>query len=287
VFYLVLLIALSLQLSKGTVFSKKLDSDKREFLFLGDSHIEKAINDSILNSSYNVGQSSESIYFSYFKLRKMLQTTHCIKNVYLGFSYHSLSDYYSKFVDGEYSNAISSKYFYLLPFSEKLYLLNANRRDIVSYIKTITEKGVMDFMADQHTYLGGYDNSYVSSKAQKNFMDKRITLQYYTNGQLDSFDAKNLEYLKKIQELCKQSNVNLVLLNTPLHKYYKSKVPDAFIEKYNQTIHDMDIQVLDLSEMPLDDSCFIPDGDHLSQQGAALTTKYIASQLVRDTAAKP
>lgn len=284
--YLVLLTVLSQQLNKKTIFPKKWEVFKKESLFLGDSHIEKAINDSILNSCYNVGQNSESLYFSYFKLKKILETTPGIRNVFLGFSYHSLSDYYNKFIDGEYSNAVSGRYFYLLSPAEKFRILCANKKDMISYCKVITENGFLDFTAGLEPYLGGYTNQYTNTSAQKQFMDKRILFQYYTRNELNSFAEINIQYLKKIQELCRHLNVHLTLVNTPMHKYYKSKVPVRFIEKYNEVVHDLNLSVLDLSEMPLNDVCFVPDGDHVSQMGATLTTQYIASQLTKEIAQK-
>ena len=82
-------------------------------VFLGDSHIEQAINDTLLENCINLGQNSESLYFSYFRLKVLLESNPSIKVVCLGFSYHSLSSYYDKFIVGEFSNAISNRYFCL------------------------------------------------------------------------------------------------------------------------------------------------------------------------------
>jgi hypothetical protein len=277
--YLLLFIALNFFLNKKPVFSKGREPLNKACIFMGDSHIAESINDSLLPCCQNVGLSSESLYFTYFKLKRILQTTPSIKNVYLGFSYHSISGYYGQFIYGEYSNAISSKYFYLLPPEEKSFVLRANKQNFFSYIKAITSSGFMDLVFDRKAYLGGYDSSYPRFRPEKAFIDKRILVQFYTNNLVDAFEEINIEYLRKIQLLCKQSNVNLMLVNTPLHEYYRSKVPAKFVEKYKQIIRDLHLPLLDLSAMPLEDSCYVFDGEHVTKAGAILVTKYIVSHL--------
>ena len=74
-------------------YTKRFDKSSTT-VFCGDSHIELAINDSLMRNSVNVAKSSESFYFSYYKLKVMLNKNPSIKQVYLGISYHSLSSYY-------------------------------------------------------------------------------------------------------------------------------------------------------------------------------------------------
>ena len=62
-------------------------------IYIGDSHIKHAINDSIIPNSLNIAESSESFYFSYFKLKILLENNPSIKKVHLGLSYHNLSNY--------------------------------------------------------------------------------------------------------------------------------------------------------------------------------------------------
>ena len=117
----------------------QLKSDIRN-IYIGDSHIEKAINDSIMPNSLNLGTTSESFYFSYYKLKLLLNNNPHVKKVYLGFSYHNLSNYYEKFISGDYSVIIAPKYFYILPPKEQFKMVYWNKKKLISFIKTTIEK---------------------------------------------------------------------------------------------------------------------------------------------------
>ena len=45
-----------------------------KMLFMGDSHIQKGIIDSLIPNSANVAQNSESFYFTYFKIKKLFKS---------------------------------------------------------------------------------------------------------------------------------------------------------------------------------------------------------------------
>lgn len=104
-------------------------------------------------------------------------------------------------------------------------------------------------------------------------MDKRIAFQFYKNGKLNGFSEINLHYLLEIIKLCKEHKIELILLNTPLHPYYKGQIPAVYIDKYNEIIGMNKLQVVDFKGVEFDDSCFVPDGDHVSEKGAYIASK--------------
>jgi len=252
----------------------KIDN-KVSTLFIGDSHFQKGIADSLLIGSENLAATSESFYFSYYKLKKILEHNEQIKNVYLGFSYHSLSNYYDKFISGEYSQSISPKYFYMLPFSEKCKLVYWNLYAFPQYTREIIKTGNYLLSTDNVFISSGYSNKYHNTKASIKSMNKRFKFQYYTNNCLNDFSNTNIIYLKKIVTLCKENQIKLTIINMPLHSYYKNKISQNYIDKYNNIIDDYSLKVLDLNNINFSDSSFIPDGDHLSAEGACCFTREI------------
>lgn len=276
--FITLFIAILELINYEIATSERLDSSITK-IFMGDSHIEQAIDDTLLENSVNLAQNSESLYFSYYKLNILLEHNPSIKEVYLGFNYHSVSSYYDKFIFGEFSNAISSRYFSLLPFKEKLKILIANRNDFFSYLKVVTKNDILNIWREKKTFQGGFANSYSNTKASEESIEKRVLFQYYNKGSLNEYSLKNIEYLNKIKDLCKNSNVNLILVNTPVHKLYKNKIPKKFKIKFEQLSESTKIKILDLSGLLSEEYFFIPDGDHVSQKGAITTTEYIATKL--------
>jgi hypothetical protein len=276
--FITLFIAILELINYEIATSERLDTSITK-IFIGDSHMEKAINDSLLENSVNLAQSSESLYFSYYKLKILLEQNTSIKEVYLGFSYHSVSSYYDKFIFGEFSNAISSRYFSLLPFREKVKILIANRNDFFSYLKVIVKNNILNIFREKKTFQGGFENLFSNTKASEKSIEKRVLSQYYNEGSLNEYSLKNIEYLTKIKDLCNKSNVNLILVNTPVCTLYKNKIPKKFKVKFEQLSESEKIKTLDLSDLLSEEYFFIPDGDHVSQKGANKTTEYIAQKL--------
>jgi hypothetical protein len=249
-------------------------------VFIGDSHIQNAINDAQLPASINVASNSESFYFSYYKLLMFLKSNPSVENVYLGFSYHSLSDYYDDFISGEHSAATAKKYFFLLPPSEQLKMAYWNSDKLPSFTKSIVKEGFYKLnKPNYHPFFGGYVNEFELSSAVDSSMDKRLKFQYFEEDKERGFSAINREYLHKIVDLCKEKNINLYALNTPLHEYYHTRVPEAFKENLRSAIEENQINYIDYSDLLKERSYFIPDGDHVSVGGAVA----VCTELQADT----
>lgn len=261
----------------------QLDSNVSR-IYIGDSHIQKAINDSLIPNSLNLATSSESFYFSYFKLKIILENNPSIEEVYLGLSYHSLSNYYDDFIYGNYSAAIAPKYFYLMPHEEQIRVAYCNKVNFIPFIKSIVKQGLIKIVKnDYYPFLGGYSNRFNNTKAVNSSMDKRLSFQYYTNGVINDFSEINIEYLYEIDSLCRAKNVKLYTLNTPLFDYYDKQIPDEYKNKLSSIIKNKQLDNIDLSNLRLNEYCFIPDGDHVSILGAEAASVELNKALTHNT----
>ncbi|MEO7445686.1 MAG: hypothetical protein ABIT96_13070 [Ferruginibacter sp.] len=241
-------------------------------VFIGDSHIQGTIKDSLLPRGINIGNSGESYYLSYFKLVKLLGSNANIQKVYLGFSYHNISGYYYDFVYGKFSSSVVPSYYYILPANEQMKLLVYNYKTLPAFLKN-SIKSAADILRNRVAFEGGYINIFDSSRADRKSMDKRINFQFYKEGEIYPFSSLNLDYLNKISALCKEHHVELILVSTPLHPYFLNKIPVEYIRKYDSIIYNGNYHVIDLHRMLKHDDEFIPDGDHVSVKGAMLTTR--------------
>ena len=250
----------------------KIDSNISR-IYIGDSHIQEAVDDTLIPHSLNVATNSESYYYSYFKLKTLLNSNPSVKKVYLGFSYHNLSNYYDKYVSGTYTSEVGLKYFYLLPNNEQFRLISWNKDNLGSFIPGIISEGILKAINHNYSpFLGGFSNQFNNTKAIDSSMNKRILFQYYTNGVLNDFSDLNIEYLYKIIDLCKVKGVELFALNTPLNNYYFNKIPKEYKEKLNEILFKTNLKYINLSNLKLSEECFIPDGDHVSNIGAEATS---------------
>jgi hypothetical protein len=265
-------------LNKKSFDNYRLNADIHT-LFIGDSHVQMAINDSLLPFAKNLSQNSESFKFSYYKLETLLKQNPSVKNVYLGCGYHSLSDYNDDYIFGIYSKDISARYFFILPFREQLQTMVDNRKALPTYIRNIFELGAHNITQNkQPSFLGFYENTFENACIQDKSMSKRIQNQFFDNGRVRGFSATNFFYLTQIIKLCQNNQIQLRLINTPIHPIYKSKIPQKFLMHYDSIVTQSHLSLFDFNNLNLKDSCFIPDGDHVSASGALLVTNYFIKQ---------
>lgn len=236
-------------------------------IYAGDSHIQLAINDRVLNHSKNVGAAFECYYYTYYKLKYLLKDNPQIKSVYLGCGFHNFSDYYDEFIDGKYARNVSPRYFYLLPIEDQVKLCWRNKDQWLSYLRDLLKSGAY-IINDQPLFNGGYSNPFQHEKGLKKSIDRRIQFQFYRAHTTNGFSHDNIYYFKKIIDLCASKQITLVLINTPLHQYYRLQIPKSHSRFLHQQVWFSDCSYLDLSKLQLPDDCYIPDGDHVSQKGA-------------------
>ena len=241
-------------------------------LFLGDSHIQQAINNNLIPNTLNLSQFSESYYFTYFKTKRILKANPSIKKIYLGFSFHNISSYFDDFIFGKYSKDIAAKYFFILPKNEKIRIINENSKNISTLITHTLINGF------EISFFGKYDNKFDNVSSNELSMNKRLKQQFYELNKVRDFSFINIKYLVKIIELCKKHKIKLTLINTPLHTYYKHRIPKVFLKKYNEIINHYNLEIINFNDLNLDNSCFVPDGDHVSIKGANIVSKKLFTE---------
>jgi len=250
-------------------------------IIIGDSHTQKAINDRYFPGSINLSQSSECYIYSFSKLQEILKSNPHVETVLLGCSYHSFSSYYDEFIFGKYSSEISSRYFFIMPGNMKLQFLYKNQDHISLYFQNIMLQGInnMAVPSGKYSFLGCYETYRTNIKLTRATASKRVNTHYFKNGEMDGFSTSNIYYLKKIVDLCEERHIDLFLLNTPMHEYYTDMVPGKFKNKFYSLVNSNKLKLIEFEKLHLADSCFLPDGDHVTENGARLTTLFLVDYL--------
>jgi len=257
---------------KNQIENYKFDA-KINKIVVGSSNTHTAINDKFLNNTKNISQNSECFMYSFFKLQTLLKNNHQIDTVFLGVNYFNFSAYCDEYI---FVPAVTSRYFFILPNKIQFYLLK-NTFNLYQLIKTCLIKGVSNLKntSDKFTYL--YESEDLSTKVplSDKTIEKTIKKQYCENGKLYDYSNSNIYYFMKIKELCKNNNITLILLSTPLHSKYKALVPLKFIYLYNFLTKDFKKNLIEFDGLKLNDNDFLPDGDHLSASGAKTASEYL------------
>lgn len=271
------IIYFTITISSGKLIrSYKIDS-KVDKVFIGDSHVLTAVNDSLIVDGINFSKTSEAYYYSFYKLTHLLESNHQIKYVFLGYSYHSLASYYDSSVFGEYAPYVASDFFFFLPLKEQLKHLHYNRILIIGkkiLISGISNLGQRDFSGVYGSYKARQNLS-----ASKEAMDHRLRFQYPVDNVTEILSNLNHTYLLKIIELCKTKKVELILLNTPLHNYYKENIPGVYVNLYDSVLNSLNIKCLNFSDFTMENDCYTPDGDHCTRKGSIIFTQELIKHL--------
>lgn len=278
VLFLVFFLTAMVLISKiVTSHSNQYDFDKNiEILFMGDSHITNTVIDSLIPEALNLSKRSEPYYYTFQKL-KFLTKSSKINKLVLGYSYHNISGYYDEFINGHLSTVMPHKLFFTLDLNEQLRVINWNKRKILLLFKKIILSAYYQYFENKskkldYWFFDGYDNPFRESKVNLNSLEKRIKFQFYLNQKVINFADLNIHYFKKITSYCKERDIDLYLLETPLHKEYLNRVPSSFKSKLLEISSKENLQVINLENLNLSDSSFVPDGDHVSAKGSIITT---------------
>ncbi|OMP31162.1 hypothetical protein [Mangrovimonas sp. DI 80] len=271
-FSLACLLLLSFSLIVKSISKDYNLNELNKGLFVGDSHVRCAIDDSYIDGYINMGLYAESYYFSFFKIKQLLDRNDNIEEVYLGYSYHSLSNYYDSYVSGEYSKEVSSTYFFMLPLRGQLECLLWNLSEMPSYLRMgINKECESYFKSGEYAFRGGYVNNKIDM-ASEGEIAKRIKAQFYDKNVVRQFSKLNIDNLLKIIALCNERDIELTLVNMPLHRLYRKRIPAEYRIKFQELLDESNVCLIDLSALEMDDDCFIRDGDHLTRKGALKTT---------------
>ena len=267
-------------ISNSLVIFNEFKDNNIKYLIAGDSHIRQSFNDEKIKNAKNIAQNSESYYFTYFKLKEIFKTNRNIKTVYLGLSYHNLSGYLDDFIFGKFSAPVAKNYYFIMPFSEKIRLIIANKKEPLNFFKSIISANFKNLFTKEKSFMGGYNNVFSNSEANKVSIEKRIAVQFFDKKKR-VYDpaATNIRYLHEIIDLCRANKVGLVLINPPVDKYYEHKIPKEYKHLIKEVVKRNELHYLDFHDLKLDESYFIPDGDHVSVKGAEICTQRFKQHL--------
>ncbi len=225
---------------------------------MGDSRINTSF-----NNFNNYGLGSESTVFTFYKLKEINRNTK-LNKVFLAFNEHSIAKYYDAStlkpqIIERYLEYVPSKFFY-----HNFYKINYGR---------MINTRIQNLLIKKTTILGAYVPPPSDKFFNINDCNRRLNEQFGDG----LFSTYNIQYFDSIKSYCFENNIDLILIKTPIHKYYKSNIPSNFIDKYNFLIKDT--KKLNFEDSLYLDKHWLPDGDHLSPDGSKLFTKKIEAKL--------
>ncbi|MRS03577.1 hypothetical protein EG832_10215 [bacterium] len=256
-----------------------------EYVFTGNSAVECAVNDRLVEHSINIAESGEAYLYSYVKLKAIIETNQQISTVFIGYSFADILQ--EKEESWVYSDEFIVEkvqyYNYLLSPQDRMLLFSKNPgaytkgliKSVVNNLSTALRANPEPKSPGQLINFGGY--KYLIRDKLK--VDPGVDL--YNDRPVEK-SVQQEYYLTRISDLCRKSSVRLILLTTPKHISYTENLDKINLQLWLDFRKSLAADsLLDLSTFTLPDSCF-GDLSHLNYRGAEQFSLYLNELINHD-----
>lgn len=254
--------------------SFKLDV-RDSILIFGHSHPQTAFNDSLLNGVRNLSKSMEPYYYTYHKVRKILEQNNQVKIIFIEYTNNQISQLMNKWIWGNKNiTNLFPKYAPFLGIEDNLLLISHNFSGYLNGLSLALKEQISNILKHDYnlaTEMSGY--WYLKMNKVDSLLSVKRALRYNIN----IVSEYNISYLSKIIELCKEKDMKIYLIRSPLHPEYKGYLNEKLFKSIrNNKFHDIDF--LDFSKFPLQNDKY-GDLGHLNYKGAKIFTLWFKSIL--------
>lgn len=268
-----LLIQINNYVLNSYVFKTKPQVNK---LILGSSTTECAINDNIFKNSINMSISAEPIFYSYLKMKKIIELNPNIDTVILAISPKSITTEIDKnwLYNSEHFTSRIGNYFFLMNENDKKTLISHFRNEYyyISYANVVLRayRNMKEYLVgDIKEIYGGY-------APLKRDKLKEALKRLDTQDKRRFFPSQvQFKYLDKFENYSKLKNIKIIFISTPIRKEYVEKnknlyfkFDSIYVNRYSHIKH------LDYTNFKLPDSAYA-DLFHLNQIGSTIFSNHL------------
>ena len=237
-------------------------------VFLGNSHFTSAINDTIIQNSFNFARSGDNLEHTYIKIKLLKKYNSNIDTIIISYDDNMMNNL--EFVSGMNSPIFYDFYsiddiYSLFKFSDSEYISEhiAHPFNWFKLLQIFTSKEITDM-----TNIGG--EGFLKQIINDSLMTQR---KVYTK---DKFDDLSICFLDKIANFCNENNIYLIFMYTPMHmKFVQNRY---FYKKFYKNNYKQ-IKFYDFRDKYLADSCF-RDLHHLNYKGAKVFSEFLEKEVL-------
>ncbi len=272
-----------------------------QVLVLGDSHPECAINDLKYPIFENRGRSAEIYFFTYFKLKYILERKPKVQAICLVYNYFSLGKKRQTMFGAK--NKTKVKSFFLkkyIPIWRNLsnyphyygYSMKDEPFSIFTESYNISIEGIKDVLLYRragYSQLNEYKGSFRHDH-KESLNDEKIALEMQklekslaeqTDGAYQAADLEEM-MLRLMLDLAREHHIPVVLVNTPEHPIQVKNTAQNAIDYHLKVAEDLKreygVHFLNYHDMDLPENCFYDFG-HLNVEGANRFTPILLEDL--------
>lgn len=254
---------------------KLYNMNEAHILFLGNSHIETSVNDSLLSGARNFARSSETMLHIYPKLKLARQNNQRLDTVFLCMDNTLLFNYAS------HHEQMSPSFFDQYGISDYWALLTKGKFEEITqtFSHPFDLKNNFDYVVAarsnkwdirQSNAIGGY----LYLKRDK--LAEDIIRRGHRDGVDETPAPLAVYFLERIVDYCRENDIKLYFICAPQHpkmSWRRECYRRFAAENYPE------LTLLDYMDYKLPDSCF-GDLDHLNHRGAVFFSKFLEDSVL-------
>lgn len=250
--------------------------DNKTILVVGDSQTQADINDTICGNVLNVSLAHDGYFSMYKRIQLYVEANSQVNTIVLAMTPHTMSPVKDEFYHNfGYVDETTRHYLPYFGLKEWWLLLRNDPGDLVSALVT-PFKFYLSPSQERIKEMGYYESADYSHL--KEDIESGAGRLVPDTTEVNYGNDITIKYLHKIVEYCKEKNLRLIGVNTPvLHgeKYFD-------MENYRKLISTdfKDIEIWDDMDMEFPDSCR-RDVNHLNKWGAEIYSIIINGRLER------
>lgn len=270
----VLLLLATSTLKRGMI-NFEIPKDKT-ILVIGSSVTACAVDDSIVPGVFNISTNGMGYFYSYIKLREILDHNPHITTVILSYTHSELEKEKDKwFTEGKYIRVHMPKYLFLFDWHDFISLLVSSPYEVVSNLPRTVKHTIVNALK---IVTSGYNIHYFGGYHQHKKGDLRkakADYHYKRKSEGVQYSHYQKKYLLKIYELVLSHKKTLILLHTPTHPLFKNK-KEEFEDIYHLLVEQQlpKATLVNHSNMELPEYGFA-DLIHLNSEGAKFYSEYL------------
>lgn len=245
-----------------------------ETLILGSSNAYDGLNQSVLPHAFNLANSSQTLEDDYRLLAKYIDSMDSLQTVIVGLGYHSLGattednrrTYYTIYMD-LYPRWPLSKYSFEVCNPEML---------VKKIIKYAVSRDVT--RCDSLGQRVGHTKEAVESGAEwwNKGVDALVDNDRLDIGHCRLEIERNTRYLEAIVDLCNAHNVQPVIVQMPVMKEYKRRLPEEQVALMDEVLQSLDsvATCIDASEWEIPEDGWY-NATHLTKEASEEFTRQL------------
>ena len=248
-----------------------------KYLFIGDSHCQKAVDTSIVKQAIKWAGGGENNIVRYYKIKHLLIHTKAPKYLLLSSDLTTYTTttanymrnyfYYNRLVDfNEWGQIRGDKW---------ATVANAYKYKLFPYIETrdIYLRTTENLLLKKQAHSIAQKTSNQNQQQATDFVENAMLPQ---NSTACLYDTVALVYLKKTLDLCAQYQINVLFVQYPLSKYlikaFETRVGTAQITQ--QPVHQLieqypNASILNYEQIFVNNDQYFADCQHLNLAGAS------------------